>query len=139
VGKLVLGFFFWDWLERVQAHRAQKGESFRQAEADLGDVASHDRVGQLMLLNADMGEEAVAAVGLHHGAGEDPSDLLCLVHMANNLSKDLGLGYLPGEESEYAEGVLKKLGLDEGKLQGLRDSLAEDIVEEIRTVVSQCM
>ena len=92
-----------------------------------------------MLLNADMGEEAVAAVGLHHSPGDTPSDLLCLVHMANNLSKDLGLGYLPGEESDYDEGILAKLGMSEDKLASLRDQLAEEIVEEIRSVVSQCM
>jgi HD-like signal output (HDOD) protein len=63
VGKQVLGFFFWDWMLRILTHRAEKNCSFRQAEVDLGDVASHQRVGQLMLLNSDMGENAVNAVG----------------------------------------------------------------------------
>ena len=139
VGKLVLGFFFWDWLERVEHHRAEKGVTFRQAEADLGDVASHEQVGQLMLLNADMGAEAVSAVGGHHEPGDEPSDLLCLVHLANNLSKDLGLGYLPGEEGVYDGGVLKHVGLSEARLSQIREALATETVEEIRTVVSQCM
>ncbi|MFH1570450.1 MAG: HDOD domain-containing protein [Gemmatimonadota bacterium] len=139
VGKLVLGFFFWDWLERVEHHRAQKGVTFRQAETELGDVASHDRVGQLMLLNADMGEEVVAAVGGHHQPAEEPGDLPCLVHLANNLSKDLGLGYLPGEEGQYDGRVLAHLKLDEPGLDRLRERLAREIVEEIRTVVGQCM
>ena len=39
IGKLVLGFFFWEWAEPVQNLRKQKKCSFRQAEAELGDVA----------------------------------------------------------------------------------------------------
>ena len=38
VGKLVLGFFFWDWMSRILAHRTDKGCSFREAEIALGDV-----------------------------------------------------------------------------------------------------
>ncbi len=64
--------------------------SFRQAEVDLGDVASHQRVGQL-LLNSDMGENAVNAVGNHHELS-DPDDLLRLLHVADNLAKSVGLG-----------------------------------------------
>ena len=63
VGKLVLGFFFWDWVNRVQALRKDRNYSFRQAEAELGEVADHERVGRLLLLNADMGQEIVAARG----------------------------------------------------------------------------
>ena len=139
VGKLVLGFFFWDWLERVEHHRADKGVTFRRAEADLGDVASHDQVGQLMLLNGDMGAEVVSAVSGHHHPGDDPSDLVSLVHVANNLSKDLGLGYVAGEAGAYDEGVAARLGLSESRLNQIRETLATEIVEEIRTVVSQCM
>jgi len=51
VGKLVLGFFFWDWMSRILAHRMDKGCSFREAEIALGDIAGHQRLGQLMLLN----------------------------------------------------------------------------------------
>jgi HD-like signal output (HDOD) protein len=90
VGKLVLGFFFWDWMLRILTHRAEKNCSFRQAEVDLGDVASHQRVGQL-LLNSDMGENAVNAVGNHHELS-DPDDLLRLLHVADNLAKSVGLG-----------------------------------------------
>lgn len=139
VGKLVLGFFFWDWLERVEHHRAQEDSTFRQAEADLGDVASHDQVGRLMLLNADMGAEVVSAVAGHHHPGDETTDLMCLVHLADNLSKDLGLGYLPGEEGTYNEAVLAHLDLSESRLNEIREALAQDIVEEIRTVAGQCM
>lgn len=138
VGKLVIGFFFWDWFVRVEEHRKETGGSFRSAEHDLGDVASHERIGQLMLLNNDMGEDSVSAVANHHEAAAE-ADLVRLVHLANNLSKDLGLGYFPGEEPEYDADVLKALAIDEGKLQALRDQLAAEVVDEIKAMVDQCM
>ena len=48
IGKLVLGFFFWEWFERVLEHVEKDNSSFRQAEARLGDLASHEHVGQLL-------------------------------------------------------------------------------------------
>ena len=138
VGKLVLGFFFWDWLERILAHRTQKGCSFRQAEIDLGDVASHQRIGQLMLLNSDMGEGTVTAVGNHHNT-DSPTELLSLMHVADNLAKALGLGYLPGEEAEFDDGLLSVIGLTSGKVEALCDELQKEMVQEIKTVVAACM
>ena len=138
VGKLVLGFFFWDWMSRILAHRTDKGGSFRQAEVALGDVASHQRVGQLMLLNSDMGEAAVTAVGHHHEL-PDPDDLLRLLHVADNLAKSVGLGTLPGEEAEFDASALRALGLNAESLQKLQEDLEKDMVQEIRTVVANCL
>jgi HD-like signal output (HDOD) protein len=138
VGKLVLGFFFWDWVNRVQALRKDRNYSFRQAEAELGDVADHERVGRLLLLNADMGQEIVAAVGTHHDPGENPDNLICLVHLANNLANDLGLGCMPGEEGRYDPRVLARLKISETQLEDLKDTLATEVVTEIKTVVEQC-
>ena len=138
VGKLVIGFFFWDWFVRVETHRKEKGGSFRGAEQDLGDVASHDRIGQLMLLNNNMGEDAVAAVAQHHKAA-GATDLVHLVHLANNLCKDLGLGYLPGEEPEYDAEVLAALSISPSRLEEIRDELAKEVVDEVRAMVEQCM
>ncbi len=138
VGKLVLGFFFWDWMSRILAHRTDKGCTFRQAEIDLGDVAGHQRVGQLMLLNSDMGEDAVAAVGNHHELS-DPGDLLGLMHVANNLAKSVGLGMLPGEESEFDAATLKGLGLSAERVEELAAELQREMVQEIKSVVANCM
>ena len=138
VGKLVIGFFFWDWFVRVETHRKEHGGSFRAAEHDLGDVASHERIGQLMLLNNDMGEDSVAAVAKHHDA-PGAAELVSLVHVANNLSKDLGLGYLPGEDPDYDPDVLAAVGIDQSKLEALRDEFATEVVDEIKAMVDQCM
>ena len=55
IGKLVLGFFFWEWTTRLLGHSRDKSVSFRQAEIDMGDVAGHQKLGQLLLINADKG------------------------------------------------------------------------------------
>ena len=138
VGKLVLGFFFWEWMSRILAHRTDKGGSFRQAEIAMGDVAGHQRVGQLMLLNSDMGEAAVSAVGHHHELPE-PDDLLRLLHVADNLAKAVGLGTLPGETAEFDADAVRELGLNAESLQALQEDLQKEMVQEIRTVVANCL
>ena len=61
------------------------------------------------------------------------------VHIADNLCREIGLGYLPGEASEYDERILTRTGLTPDRMADLRDTLAADLVEEITTVVNQCM
>ena len=137
-GKLVLGFFFWDWFSRVLEHAENSG-SFRRAEARLGDPANHERLGQLLLINANMGEEVAGVVGTHHGLGEEPAPLACLVHLANQLSKDLGMGYLPDEAADYSEEVLKVLDMKPEDVESLKESLAEDTTGEVKSMVDQCL
>lgn len=138
IGKLILGFFFWDWTTRILGHSRDKSVSFRQAEIDMGDVAGHQQLGQLLLINADMGEEAVGVVGHHHDLRET-TDLEGVVHLADNLAKAVGLGFLPGEEPEYDEAVMARLGVNQEAMESIREELERGTVEQIRTVVSQCM
>ena len=138
IGKLVLGFFFWDWTARILGHSRDKSVSFRQSEVDMGDVAGHQRLGQLLLINADMGEEAVGVVGHHHDLDET-TDLECVVHLADNLAKAVGLGFLPGEDPEFDDQVMAKLGVNADALEVIKEELEQSTVEEIRTVVAQCM
>ena len=139
IGKLVLGFFFWEWFERVLQHVEKDSSSFRQAEAKLGDLASHEQVGRLLATYTNLGEELSNVLGSHHGLGDDPSDLACLIHMANNLCKDLGLGYLPGDSGNYHRQVLKKLNMGSADVEVLKNELAETAVGEIKAMVEQCM
>jgi len=139
IGKLVLGFFFWDWFDRVASQMENAEYQFRKVEAQLGDVANHERVGQLLMVNADMGESLAGAVGNHHSIGEGPSPLVCLIHMADNLCKDLGLGYMEEEKGVYDEQVLEALGIQASDLDAVRERLAEDAVEEVRNMVDQCL
>ena len=139
IGKLVLGFFFWDWFLRVVRECERRQSSFREIESKMGDVASHERVGQLLIMNAKLGEPLAFAVGNHHRPGEHPSGLSCIIHMANNLCKDLGMGYLEGDKAVYDTGVLTHLGLSSADVAKLRAELAEDICDEVKSLVSLCL
>ena len=139
VGKLVLGFFYWDWFARVVEQMEKGGLDFCTVENKLGDMVNHERVGQLLMINANMGEDIAHAVGSHHTVGDDPSPLSCLTHMADNLCKEIGLGYLPEEPSRYDPRVMKKLKLVDGNIPVLREALAEDILEEVKNMVDQCL
>ena len=138
-GKLVLGFFFWDWFSRLVDQVPKNEGSFRKAENRLGNSANHERLGQLLMMNANLGKEIAEVVGQHHNPGKDPGNLACLLHMANNLCKDLGLGYLPNEKGRYSKSVLKALNMELSDIKALRESLAEETVDEIKNAVEQCL
>ena len=136
-GKLVLGLFFWDWFAQVIEKMQEDSLSFQQSEAQLSDAIDHERIGELLLMKATMGEPVIEAVGLHHATGDDPPALVCLVHLANNVCKELGLGYLPEEKVVYSKPVLKKLRLKRSQVTAVKESLGEKFPEEIAEMVNQ--
>ena len=137
-GKVVLGFFFWEHFEEILSHMTKENTTFRQAEKDLCDVANHEFLGQLLLLKSNVGEQLVRAVGEHH-SGKDPSDLVCLLHIANNLCKDLGKGYLQEESSLYRVEVLQKLKIAKPDMERICQELGEKMVKEIDDLVDRCV
>ena len=137
-GKLALGFFFWDHFESVLEKMGGSKVSFRETERMLGEPANHEHLGRLLLMSSNVGEELVTAVGTHHSTGDRPGDLVCLLHMANNLCKDLGMAYLEGEISAYSDGVLRTLKLDKGKLGELRETIGDSVTDEIKLLVDRC-
>ena len=116
----------------------KENTTFRQAEKDLCDVANHEFLGQLLLLKSNVGEQLVRAVGEHH-SGKDPSDLVCLLHIANNLCKDLGKGYLQEESSLYRVEVLQKLKIAKPDMERICQELGEKMVKEIDDLVDRCV
>ena len=104
----------------------------------MGDGANHEQIGQLLLVTG-LGPDVAAAVGNHHTVGRSPSDLVCLLHMANNLCRDLGLGYFPEERSIYSKAVLHRLGMEKKVLEPLLNSLGDEAVGEIVELIAQCM
>ncbi|MFC1526355.1 HDOD domain-containing protein [Candidatus Latescibacterota bacterium] len=137
-GKLVLGFFFWDHFEDLLGQMDTGKSTFRQAEKELCEVGNHEFLGRLLLLKSNVGEQLVEAVGTHHEAGSSPAALTCLIHMANNLCKDVGKGYLPSEPSVYSAQVLAALGMQRDDVRKLQQTLGESIVEEIDDLVDRC-
>ena len=115
------------------------GVNFREAEARLGDVVTHEQVGQLLLMRANMEQNLVKAVGNHHEPEALPGPLVCLVHLADNICKDLGLSYAPGEQGVYSDSVLRALDMDEEVLEQLKASIKDSVVEEIRDLVDRCL
>ena len=139
IGKLILGFFFWDWFERVHDTMTAKACGFRQAEVELGDFASHQQIGRLLILKENMGAKLAVAVGTHHEVGDEPSPLVSLVHLANNVCKDLGWGYQGDEAADYDPAVLSALNLSPDKVRALVDHLGETVIQEIVDMVDQCV
>ena len=137
-GKLILGFFFWEHFEELLGHMRANQCTFREAEKATGDVANHELLGRLLLMKSHVGERLVETVATHHTAGPQPSDLVCLVHLANELSKELGFGYLPDEPRLYAAEVLRKLGMKTSAVVSLRERLGLDLPDEIRALVDRC-
>lgn len=138
VGKLILGFFFWSYFQRVEQMMTGTNVSFREAEARLGDIVTHQQVAHLLLIRAAMGEYVVKVVGTHNDIESLPNALQCLVHLADNLAKDFRLGYLPHERGHYDPAVLRGVNLDENGLEALRVSLGHTVVAEIMEVVDRC-
>ena len=113
--------------------------SFREAEKKLPDTPDHEQIGMLMLMKSSIKEELVQVVQTHHETTASSSTLVCLVHLVDNICKELGMGYIEGEPSHYDEHVLKTFNLDEASLAKLKDTLSEFIVPEIKAMVGKCL
>ncbi|MFC1525683.1 HDOD domain-containing protein [Candidatus Latescibacterota bacterium] len=138
VGKLLLGFLSWDYFDEVLGRAATQRQSFGRAEEQLGHCVTHEYLGKLLLLGAGASEEVAAAVGAHDTTGVEPSDLAALVHVANNLCKDMGLGYLPQERADYLTSALQTLNTTAEEMGSLAESLGDEMTAEIRELVDEC-
>jgi HD-like signal output (HDOD) protein len=138
IGKLLLGFFFWGHFEELLVQMTAERSTFREAEKELGDVGNHEYLAQILLLRSNATKEVVEAVGKHHTTGPSPGALVCLVHVANNLCVELGLGYLPDEPTRYSEAVLKNLKSTPEELYRLRETLGKPMVLQIKEIVNRC-
>ncbi|HJP29259.1 MAG TPA: HDOD domain-containing protein [Candidatus Latescibacteria bacterium] len=138
IGKLVLGFFFWDHFDRLANLSTGAQINFREAESRLGDVVSHEQLGQLLMMRAPMREDLARCVGTHHQPGSIPSSLLALVNFADNLCKDLGMGTLVEERGEYDAAVLRVLGVTQERVEVIRDGLGQAAVQEVMDIVDRC-
>ena len=137
-GKLALGFFFWDHFEEILKQMATAQCTFREAELELCEDANHEFLGQLLLLRSNVGEQLVQAVASHHAVGAVPGALGRLIHIASNLCKDIGKGYLQDEHVVYSAEVLRALDLDKENIRELRDAIGEEMVSTIDEFVDRC-
>jgi HD-like signal output (HDOD) protein len=138
VGKLVMGFFFWDTFAGVLKRMNTPKTPFHWAEVRLGNPITHEQIGQFVLTRAKAESEIVEVVGCHNSIGRRPNGLTCLIHVADNLCKDLGLGYLEKERAVYSPSVLDALQVREEDLEKLKDAVGGPMVDEIEDLVGRC-
>ena len=140
-GKAVMGFFFWDWFERIEETMEEEECSFYEAENQLGDgLINHDQISEMLMQKAEMPEALVEAVGLHHEPGDSPSPLVALVHVADALCNEMGFGCNDcGGKVKYDRAALKTLGLSRETVAEMVETLREPVAKEIMEVVSQCL
>ena len=139
IGKLVMGFFFWDAYETVLKRMTTPKTPFYWAEARLGNAITHEYIGQLMLARAKAEPEIIEAVGNHNSVGRRPNSLVCLIHVADNLCKDLGMGYLEKERAVYSPPVLDALQVSDEDMGELKESMRERMTDEIEDLVNLCL
>jgi HD-like signal output (HDOD) protein len=140
IGKLFLGSFFWPYFAAVSRRFEQEEQpsDFRRAEAHFGDIANHEHIGRLLLIKSKMPAGLIEAVATHHSGGPTPRPLVCLIHLADNLCKDLGQGYLPESRACYNPAVLRAMRLRPTDTQALLESLPPDLQNDIDEFVGRC-
>jgi HD-like signal output (HDOD) protein len=139
VGELVLCFFFWSYFEQIVDLAESCKMPFREAESHMASGVRHEQVGQLLLLRSGMPRDVVQAVKLHHRPeSPPPPPLVSLVHLADNLCKDMGMSYVPGERGQYSEAVLRSLQLSSSGLDQLRERLRRSVAGEIEELFERC-
>ena len=141
IGKLILGQFFWDHFENVlnQMHTEETPIAFREAERQLLDAVNHEYLGKLMLMKSNMKEELVEVVSEHHTIAATSSKLVALTNLVDNMSKELNIGYVPGEPAVYTPEMLSALGIDQGTVDKLKESLGNTVTAEIQEMVGKCL
>ena len=88
-------------------------------------------------MKSKVDEGLVDAVGTHESPEEKSSELTCPIHLANNLSKELAMGYLPDEQHDYNSVVLKKLKLTQEDIERIGDTLFAESIQEIEEAVQR--
>ncbi len=137
-GKVVQGFFFHDWFERILRTMDSK-TTFAKAEADLGGAISHEWIGELVLRKSDMPADLTRAVGLHHVVGERPAQLTALVHVADGMAKEMGLGLVEDEAVDYNRVALTVLEMSRDEARTASKKYAPLVKDEVRRLVKECM
>lgn len=139
IGMLVQGFFFWEWFERIVRSTDDGAISYYEAEREMGGLVTHEFIGELLIRKSQMSMELVSAVGLHHVTGESPGSLVSLVHVANSLAKEMGMGYFDKEPVDYSRPALDALELTRQGVRAVKDVLEEEVKGQVKELVKQCM
>ena len=139
-GKLIQGLFFWEWFERILDTMERDDCSFHRAETELiGGTVSHGFIGGLLMRKSQMPNSITHAVRLHHATGAAPEALTSLIHVADNLANEIGLGYTENVAVEYQRSALDRIKLSVTDVPRLKETYGPTVVEEVKQLVDQCM
>jgi|GEM_PF-299637 len=140
IGKLVLGIYFPVYFQKV-LDEMQSGRrvvrDFHEAENELGFPGLHEDVTKLMLLKANLEPKLVEEIGAHHVRAQTFGGLASLLHLADNICKDLKLGYLENEQGKFSKKVLRDLGLRLEDIKQIGNALGDGMAQEIEDVVQR--
>ncbi|MFH1567755.1 MAG: HDOD domain-containing protein, partial [Gemmatimonadota bacterium] len=139
IGKLVIGFFAWEYYREVVESVHRRESSFRREEERLEHLLTHEYVGRLVLINAGAPRDTIEVAATHNTPPGQPRPLVCLVHMANNLAKQLGFGVIPEAESRYSASVLMALGLKRSDADRLAKTLGDEAAADVEDIVGRCL
>ena len=120
------------FVEILQKLEEDPMKTLRQAEQEvLG--ATHEQFGQGLCKLWKFPQNFQYVTGFHHRPTELASGqrtLVGLVHVADVITKQLGIGFVAGTtENEVDPALLKELGLTEGQLNEVAEQLPEAIEE----------
>jgi len=118
VGKLILGYFVKEDLEKIES-KAAEGLPFQEAERQVFGL-DHAEVGADILKNWSLPPKIVSAVRWHHDpdSAEEVSSLIDVVHVANVLCLMIGIGVgREGLHYEPSPSATKRLGLKPASLE----------------------
>ena len=135
VGKLVIGVHFWDYFALIMGDAVTSGRSFRETERRLGDVAAHDEIGRLVLTRSHLSPTVCDAVGAHHELGNNPNALVCLLHVADTITKGLGLSFPLEPETDCDAQVLASLGTTQTDIDALREALGPGVMAQVKELM----
>ena len=85
-----------------------------------------------------MNIELVETVGFHHELNASSPPVCHLIHLSNQLSKDIGMGYTPGERGTYSAATLRHFAIDAQQVKTLRNDLRAGIGESVARIIEQC-
>lgn len=134
IGKLVLGGFVKDELEKIEGQATGKISFVAAEQCVLG--TNHAEVGALILKNWSFPPEIVEAVQWHHtpAAVGEPGNLTDIVHVADVLSLMIGIGVgREGLQYQPSLAATKRLGLTQFQLEKVA-SLTLQRVSELSDV-----
>lgn len=139
IGRLALGFLAWEHYAEVLERTRGRDATFAQAEERLGHEVTHGYLGRLLLLNSGVGENLATVAETHDRPGPSPAPLVCLVHVADAMTRAIGLGLADDERPVYGPSVVSTFGLNRDRLAQIQVEVGPETADRVRELVAFCL